>query len=83
MDHYLFLARNVTAAQRMREALAKGGIRCAVQRAPTGLSKQGCSYALRIGTAHYREALALIRPLGLDPFGIFLYVNGTYREVTP
>ena len=83
MDHYLFLARNVTAAQRMHDALAKGGVRSVMQRAPTGLSKQGCSYALRIAPAHYREALDMIRPLGLDPFGIFVYVNGTYREVTP
>ena len=81
MDHYLFLVRSVTAAQRMRETLERGGIRAGIQRAPTGLSKQGCSYAVRVGTAQYAKAISLIQSLKLSPFGVFQYANGSYREV--
>ena len=81
MDHYLFLARSVTVAQRMRETLERAGIRGLIQRAPTGLSLQGCSYAVRVGKAHYHKALSLIQTLGLSPFGVFVYESGSYREV--
>ena len=81
MEHYLILARSITAAQRIRDTLEKAGIRASLQRAPTGLSPKGCSYAVRIGTARWQEAAALTRQLGLVPFSIFAAVNGTYREV--
>ena len=81
MDFCLFSLKSITAAQRMHQALERAGIRSLIQRAPTGLSQKGCSYVLRISSARYRDALDLLKQQGMSPMGIFIYENGSYREV--
>lgn len=81
MDFYLFSVRSITTAQRMQQALERSGIRAEIRRAPAGLSQRGCSYVLRIAAARHEEALTLLKQLGMSPMGIFVYENGSYREV--
>ena len=81
MDYYLFSLRSITTAQRMQQVLERVGIRAGIQRAPTGLSRKGCSYVLRVPANKYRDALELLRQQGMSPVGIFVYDNGAYREV--
>lgn len=81
MDYYLILARSITYAQRMREALESFGIRCRYFRAPRELTERGCAYAVEVGTRDFPQALVALHREGLDPLQVYLYQRGTYREV--
>lgn len=81
MDHYLFLAKSVTTAQRMQQILERSGVHSAVSRAPTGLSKQGCAYAVRVGKTQYKQARVSLKDAGIALSGIYLWIGGSYREV--
>lgn len=81
MEHYLILARSVTYAQRMQRAVSRAGIRCQLFRAPRDLSDSGCAYALKLEPADLANALYAVYGSALGPVRVFLYQNGTYREV--
>lgn len=81
MEYYIILARSVTYAQRMRQALERSGIRCRIARAPRELSETGCAYTLQVTARDLAGALIAIHRAGLDPVQIFLHQNGGYREV--
>lgn len=81
MEHYLILARSITYAQRMQRALDKIGIRSYIYRAPRDLTERGCAYALKIAVSDLSAALTAINREALNPVQIFLYQQGTYREV--
>ena len=81
MEHYLVLARSVTYAQRMQQAVNRAGIRCQMFRAPRDLSDSGCAYAIKVGFEDLAAALRAIYGAALGPVRVFLYQSGTYREV--
>ena len=83
MEHYLILARSVTYAQRMQQALERAGVRCAIYRAPRDLTDWGCAYVLRVEVPDLPQALTTIHGAGLGPVQIFLNQRGLYREVHP
>lgn len=83
MEHYLIIARSVTFAQRMQKALARGGIRCQIFRAPREVTDLGCAYALQIDRTDLVPALTLLRKERFDPVQIYLEQQGLYREVSP
>lgn len=82
MEHYLILARSVTYAQRMQRVLSRAGIRCQMFRAPRELSDSGCAYAIQLATADLANALYAVYRSALGPVQVFLYQDGTYREVS-
>ena len=82
MEHYLILARSVTYAQRMQRAVSRAGIRCRMFRAPRDLSDSGCAYAIELEPADLANALYAVYGAALGPVRVFLYQNGSYREVS-
>ena len=82
MEHYLILARSVTYAQRMQRAVSRAGIRCRMFRAPRDLSDSGCAYAIELEPADLANALYAVYGSALGPVRVFLYQNGSYREVS-
>ena len=81
MEHYLILARSVTYAQRMQRSINRAGIRCQMFRAPRDLSDSGCAYAIKVESVDLENALRAVYGAALGPVQVFLYQNGTYREV--
>lgn len=81
MEHYLILARSVTYAQRMQRSINRAGIRCQMFRAPRDLSDSGCAYAIKVEPVDLANALRAVYGTALGPVQVFLYQNGTYREV--
>ena len=81
MEYYLFIARSVTHAQRMARALDRCGVSAAVLRAPTGLSKIGCAYAVRLRRSQADAALDCLRRAQLTPEHIYVREENGYREV--
>ena len=45
---YLILCKTLTQGQRAARALERGGITATLLRAPQGLSKNGCGYAVTV-----------------------------------
>ena len=78
---YLILCKSLTQAQRAVRALESGGITATLARAPQGLGKNGCGYAVRVRRRVY-EAIELLRTAHI-PFGkVYLKRdNGEYTEV--
>ena len=81
MEFYLILARSITYAQRMEQALGKIGIRCRISRAPRELTQRGCAYAVRLSPPDLPGGLTALRRAGLEPLQVFGYQNGAYQEV--
>lgn len=81
METYLLIARSVTHAQRMARALESCGVRAGISRAPTGLTRSGCSYAIRIRAGQWNAARACLNEAELRPIGIFRRDKDGYREV--
>lgn len=61
MRTYHITFRSITLAQRGERTLQRGGIGCALQRAPKQMAKNGCGYSLRIRPADAAKALELLR----------------------
>ena len=84
MENYLIIARSVTYAQRMHNALSRAGVRCRIFRAPRDLTDLGCAYAVQIQSSDISRALTTLHRASLDPVQIFMtQQKGLYREVEP
>ncbi|MBR0208615.1 MAG: DUF3343 domain-containing protein [Oscillospiraceae bacterium] len=82
MKHYLIMCRSVTSAQRAARLLERALIRAAVVKAPSHLTRSGCTYALRLH-AKLEEAIRLLRKNEIAFGRIFLTEDGKeYREVS-
>lgn len=82
MDYYLFSAQNATVAQHMAQILSRYGITGQIQRMPALLTRQGCSFALRIAVEDAGEARRCLGDHGMVSRHIYLRENGVYREVS-
>lgn len=82
MDHYLFVVRSATQAQRMTRVLNSGGIHAGVQRVPAEFARQGCTYAARLDAADYDAALDRLRQARLMPERILRHTGAGYSEVS-
>ena len=67
LKQYLILCRSVTSAQRCARLLQSSLIRASVTKAPSGLTKAGCTYALLLH-GKLENALSLLRSNQM-PFG--------------
>lgn len=82
MEYDLLIARSVTHAQRIAQALARVGIRAQIFHAPLELTGgRGCSYAVRIRPSALPETLQIISEAGLGPVQVFSFDANGYREV--
>lgn len=79
---YLIMCRSLTYAQRSSRVLEKAGITSGIQKAPSGLSKSGCSYCVTVSYNRFQQALNIIKREGLLQGKVFELDNaGNVREV--
>lgn len=83
MDHYLFVVRSATQAQRISHMLSGSGIRGSVQRVPVEFARQGCTYAVRVDAADSDAAQQRLRQAHLMPERILRHDGIGYSEVAP
>ncbi len=81
MVYYLIICRSLTYAQRTAAALERSGITAHIMRAPTELVGAGCSHAVKISERRLRDALAVLKRVGLSPERIFILSADGYEEV--
>ena len=81
---YLIMCRSLTYAQRVSNALERGGIPTRILRSPEELSPAGCSYSVKIAQRNLARALTILHRARLPYLGIYVNAAGYgYREVTP
>ena len=81
MEHYLFVVRSATQAQRLARILTSGGIRGTVQRVPVEFARQGCTYAVRVDDADYDVAQQRLQQAHLMPERVLRHSGTGYSEV--
>lgn len=81
MEYYWLIARSITHAQRLEEALKREGISATSVKAPAGLTEKGCAYALKIQPRRFRAAMAALQSAELKPYQIFYHSETGDREV--
>ncbi|MCL2563299.1 MAG: DUF3343 domain-containing protein [Oscillospiraceae bacterium] len=82
MVYYLITCRSLTYAQRAARALERAGITASVMRTPKGLSKEGCSYCVKVSERRGALALDILRDTDTRISRVFLlYPTGETREV--
>lgn len=78
---YLIMCRSLTYAQRTAALLEHGGITAGVVKAPRGLSKSGCGYAVSI-YRHLDEARNIIKNNNMANGKIFERMDdGEFKEI--
>lgn len=82
MVYYLITCRSLTYAQKAARALERAGITAIVTRPPIGLSKEGCSYSIKVSEKKISHALVVLKSSGLNYNKVFmLRSDGTGKEV--
>lgn len=81
MEHYLFLARSVTHAQRMAKAMSAAGVSSRIRRAGADISERGCGYTLQVPTRSLARARDACRAAGVLPVRILRVSDGAAQEV--
>lgn len=81
MDYYWLVARSITHAQRLEEAMKQEGIRVKSSKAPAGLTEKGCAYVLQLPAHRYRAAMQALRGADLKPYKVFYHTEDETREV--
>ena len=82
MVHYLITCRSLTYAQKAARALERSGITAAILRTPKGLSREGCSYCVKVSERRGAMALSILRESDTRISRVFVqYPTGETREV--
>ncbi|MGM9522070.1 MAG: DUF3343 domain-containing protein [Oscillospiraceae bacterium] len=82
MINYYLTCRSLTYAQRSSKALDAARISNSVTRTPSGMSREGCGYAVKIRAGTLTEALRTLRLAQLLPKKAFaVYEDGHTEEV--
>ena len=83
LDLYLTV-RSVTPAQKGREALRRGGVRCGLLRAPSALAQRGCGYALALPAREQSRALSLLEEANVRVESVWRKLpEGGFRRERP
>ena len=83
MVHYLITCRSLTYAQKAARALERSGITVVIMRTPKGLSKEGCSYCVKVSERKGTMALAILKECDARISRVFIqYHTGETREVS-
>ncbi|MCL2568938.1 MAG: DUF3343 domain-containing protein [Oscillospiraceae bacterium] len=82
MVYYLITCRSLTYAQKAARALERAGITAHIMRTPKGLSKEGCSYSVKVSEQRGPLALRILKDVDARISRVYLqYPTGEYREV--
>ena len=71
MQHYIITCRSLTYAQRAARAVQREGVYASLMRTPTGLSKNGCGYGVRVRERDLARARSIITGAGVAVQGVF------------
>jgi len=82
MNYYLILARSITHAQDMANALGRAGIGTSIRRASPAMTERGCGYSLLISENKYSQAVQALKDSGRLPVKSFYVTGNNRREVT-
>lgn len=80
MTQYLIMCRSLTHAQRSARLLERQGISAAATKAPQGLSKRGCAYAVSLHK-RFDEAIRILRDHEMLTGKLYMRSGETYIEV--
>lgn len=81
MDYYLFVARSVTHAQHMANALREAGVSSRIRRAGAEISERGCGYTLEISKRSFARAREACNASGVRPTRVLRVSGGMKQEV--
>ena len=82
MVHYLITCRSLTYAQKAARVLERAGLTALIMRTPKGLSREGCSYCVKVSERRGALALAILKENDARVSRVFLqYPTGETREV--
>lgn len=83
MVYYLITCRSLTYAQKAARALERAGITASIMRTPKGLSREGCSYCVKVSERRASLALNVLRETDTRISRVFTqYPTGEIREVS-
>jgi len=76
------MCKSLTYAQKTAKALERAGVTAIIMRPPRGLSKEGCTYSVKISEHKLSQALAVMNGAGLTYSRVFIVrPDGTSGEV--
>ncbi len=75
MDSIIVMFYSSTSAVRLKDALEKQGFYAKVIQTPAYLSQGGCNYSVRAEEAALKEAINIIKKIGLRIRGIYKDTN--------
>ncbi len=81
METILIMCRSMTHAQRSQRLLERNGVLSSLVKAPVGLTRSGCGYAL-ILHRHAKESVRILRDAGLLSGKIYRKSNDSWVEVS-
>ncbi len=81
MEKTMLMCRSMTRAQRAQRLLERRGILSSVVKAPVGLTKTGCGYAL-ILRRHAPEAIRLLKEQDLFDGKVYQLQEDVWIEVS-
>ena len=82
VTNYLMTCRSMTYAQKSAHILKRAGIHTVVERAPTVLFSEGCSFAVRVSYRDLVPAMTALTQAGIPPLKVFLVnENGIVSRV--
>ena len=61
MVYYLIMCRSLTYAQKVARTLERAGVTATVMRTPKGISKEGCSYCVKISERRFAQAMRALK----------------------
>ena len=83
MQHYLFMCRSLTYAQRASRLLERAGITASGSRTPHSISGSGCGYCVSVQLRRGFEAASLLREAGLLQGSIYIAgEDGSLKETS-
>jgi len=78
---YILMCKSLTYAQRSSRTLERAGVTSTVSKAPSGTSKNGCSYCVKISERVRAKALGILNGAGLPPARVYrLSDDGALEE---
>lgn len=81
METLLIMCRSMTHAQRSQRLLERNGILSSLIKAPVGLTRTGCGYALLL-RRHGEESIRILRGAGLLSGKTYRKSNDSWVEVS-
>lgn len=82
MAYYLIMCKSLTYAQRAAKVLERAGVTAIITRPPRGLSKEGCTYSVKVSEKKLSQALVVMNSAGLKYSRVFIiHPDGTSGEV--